>query len=134
MFLVVNTVNTVNIAMIAPFKIIERRSDKRLELSLPITFLDLKARSKNISCGGVYFEVETDDVKLFSPEKKITLEVVANSYIPWQYSKTIKLTGRGVVIRTEQIEKPGCANGKRIKKLGIALKFVEKLTVMYSKL
>ncbi len=37
----------------------ERRAEKRLSLSLPIILLDQKVKSKNISPGGVYFEVIT---------------------------------------------------------------------------
>ncbi len=45
----------------------ERRAEKRLSLSLPIILIDQKVKSKNISPGGVYFEVITNDIKMYSP-------------------------------------------------------------------
>ncbi|ODS30452.1 MAG: hypothetical protein SCARUB_04433 [Candidatus Scalindua rubra] len=82
------------------FKGIERRSDNRLDLSLPIKLLGHNAKSKNISSSGVYLEVETDVAEQFSPGKKITLEITANIYTPWLPSKTVRFTTKGVILRT----------------------------------
>lgn len=113
------------------FKEIERRSDKRLDLSLPIKLLGHDAKSKNISSSGVYLEVETDVVELFSPGKKITIEVAANIYTPWLPSKTARFTGGGVILRANTVEGTKHNSEKRTKRLRIALNFIERLKVMY---
>ena len=61
--------------MIDQLKGTEKRFDKRLEISLPIRLLDDKVISKNISPGGIYFEVITDDIEKYSPGKIITIEI-----------------------------------------------------------
>ncbi|MFQ5962745.1 MAG: PilZ domain-containing protein [Candidatus Scalinduaceae bacterium] len=113
------------------FREIERRSDKRLDLSLPIKLLGHKAKSKNISSSGVYLEVETDVAKLFSPGKKITLGINANIYTPWLPSKTVRFTTRGVILRTNTVEGTEHDSEKRTKRLEIALNFIERFKVMY---
>ena len=117
--------------MSALFKEIERRSDKRLDLALPIKLPGHKAKSKNISSSGVYLEVETDVVELFSPGKKITIEVAANIYTPWLPSKTARFTGGGVILRANTVEGTKHNSEKRTKRLRIALNFIERLKVMY---
>ncbi len=120
-----------NKMMSALFKGIERRSDKRLELSLPIKLLGHEGKSKNISSSGVYLEMETDVVELFSAGKKITLEITANIYTPWLPSKTVRFTGKGVILRANTVEGTENDSEKRTKRLGIALNFIERLKVMY---
>ena len=110
-------------------KKIERRSDKRLELSLPIKLLGHKAKSKNISSSGVYLEVETGVAEQFSPGKKITLEITANIYTPWLPSKTARFTGRGIILRANTAEGTEHDSEKRTKRLGIALDFIERLEI-----
>ncbi len=61
---------------------IERRVGKRLELSLPMTLLGQKVKSKNISLGGVYFEVITNDIEKYSSGKTSTIEIIASTSIP----------------------------------------------------
>ncbi len=103
---------------------IERRVDKRLELSLPITLLDHRVRSQNISSGGVYFVVTSDDIEAYSPGKTSPVEVVTSVFTPGLPSKSIKLTGSGIIVRVDKIDINH--NGK---KFGVALKFSERLKV-----
>ena len=101
---------------------IERRVGKRLELSLPMTLLGQKVKSENISPGGVYFEVITNDIEKYSPGKTSTIEIIVSTSTPMLPKKTVKLTGTGMIIRVDEIE---IINQDR--KLGVALKFIKKL-------
>ncbi|MFQ5963257.1 MAG: PilZ domain-containing protein [Candidatus Scalinduaceae bacterium] len=101
---------------------IERRAEKRLELSLPMKLLDNKVKSKNISPGGVYFEVIANDDKCYFTGKTINIEIYTTTSTRGLPSKLIRLTGTGVVVRTEKIN-----SNKHAKGLGVALKFKEKL-------
>ncbi|MFQ5963471.1 MAG: hypothetical protein ACE5KZ_04215 [Candidatus Scalinduaceae bacterium] len=101
---------------------IERRAGKRLRISLPIVLYDQKVKSENISSGGVYFEVTTSDTKKYSSGKAIAIEVVTSTSTTGLPEKTVRLTGTGVVIRTDEIEVIN-----HDKRLGVALKFGEKL-------
>ena len=104
---------------------IERRVDKRLELSLPITLLDHRVRSQNISSGGVYFVVTSDDMEAYSPGKTSPVEVVASVSTPGLPSKSIKLIGSGIIVRVDKVD----INHNNGKKFGVALKFSERLKV-----
>ncbi len=101
---------------------IERRVDKRLGLSLPISILNHKVKSKNISSGGLYFEVTADNVEEYSLAKTTTIKIVTSVSTPGLPSKTVKLTGVGMIIRIDRVDINH--NGK---KFGVALKFSEKL-------
>ncbi len=101
---------------------IERRADKRLGLSLPITLLDHKVKSKNISSGGVYFEETADNIGEYSPGKSTTIKIVTSVSTHGLPDKTVKLTGAGMIMRIVKIDINH--NGK---KFGVALKFSEKL-------
>ena len=101
---------------------IERRADKRLGLSLPITLLDHKVKSKNISSGGVYFEETADNIGEYSPGKTTTIKIVTSVSTHGLPDKTVRLTGVGMIMRTVKIDINH--NGK---KFGVALKFSEKL-------
>jgi len=101
---------------------IERRVDKRLELSLPITLLNQEVKSKNISPGGVYFEVITNDIEKYFPGKTSAIEIIVSTSTPMLPKKTVKLTGTGRIIRVDEIE---IINQDR--KLGVALKFIKNL-------
>ncbi len=101
---------------------IERRIDKRLGLSLPITLLNHKVKSKNISSGGVYFEVTADDIEDYSLGKTTTIKIVTSVSTPGLPSKTVRLTGVGMIIRIDRVDINH--NGK---KFGVVLKFSEKL-------
>lgn len=111
---------------------VDRRSNARLEFSHKIIMLNHEAVSTNISYSGAYCEVETDDVNLFAPGRKITFEIVgnictSNNRLP---GKNARVIGRGLIIRCDEIETAGIANGKRTKKVGIALKLLKGLKVM----
>lgn len=101
---------------------IERRVGKRLELSLPMTLLGQKVKSKNIGPCGVYFEVITNDIEKYSPGKTSTIEIIVSTSTPMLPKKTVKLTGTGRIIRVDEIE---IINQDR--KLGVALKFIKNL-------
>jgi hypothetical protein len=104
---------------------IERRVDNRLELSLPITLLDHRVRSQNISSGGLYFIVTSDDIEAYSPGNTSPVEVVTSVSTPGLPSKSIKLTGSGIIIRVDKID----INHNNGKKFGVALKFSERLKI-----
>ncbi len=101
---------------------IERRSDKRLGISLPMSIRDHKVKSKNISSGGVYFEVTADDIEDYSLGKTTTIKIVTSVSTPGLPGKTVRLTGVGMIIRIDRVDINH--NGK---KFGVALKFSEKL-------
>ena len=111
-------------------KKVERRSDTRLDLSLPVTlFLDQKivTTSKNICAGGVSFVIHDDKLKLFPLGKIIRIEIVANIPAPRQPDKTVTLAGNGLVIRNNETDVSNYDRSK--KKLFIALQFTETLKV-----
>ncbi len=101
---------------------IERRADKRLELSLPITLLDHKVKSKNISPSGAYFEETADNIEEYSLGKTTTIKIVTSVSTHGLPGKTVRLTGVGMIMRIVKIDINH--NGK---KYGVALKFSEKL-------
>ncbi len=102
----------------------ERRAEKRLNLSLPIMFLDQKVKSKNISPGGVYFEVITNDIKMYFPGKTIKFDILVNTSKREIPNRKVRLTGVGMVVRANEME---IINDS--KRLGIALKFSEILRI-----
>ena len=108
--------------MIDQLKGTEKRFDKRLEISLPIRLLDDKVISKNISPGGIYFEVVTDDIEKYSPGKPTKVEITASTSTHEISDQIVKLTGIGVVTRTDKL-----FSDRHGEKLGVALKFSEKL-------
>ncbi len=130
--------------MIDQLKGTEKRFDKRLEISLPIRLLDDKFISKNISPGGIYFEVITDDIEKYSPGEIITIEITASTSTHKISNQIIKLTGIGVITRIDKLfsnptfllsqRAAGAATfaapvqeSRRGEKLGVALKFSNKL-------
>ncbi len=117
--------------MIDQLKGTERRFDKRLEISLPIRLLDDKVISKNISPGGIYFEVISDDIEKYSPGELITIEITASTSTHEISNQIIKLTGIGVITRIDKLfSNPAfllSQESGRGEKLGVALKFRNKL-------
>ncbi len=123
--------------MIDQLKGTEKRFDKRLEISLPIRLLDDNVISKNISPGGIYFEVITDDIEKYSPGKIITIEITASTTTHEISNQIIKLTGIGVITRIDKLfSNPAFLHrggtlrkqeGRRGEKFGVALKFSNKL-------
>ncbi len=108
--------------MIDQLKGTEKRFDKRLEISLPIKLLDDKVISKNISPGGIYFEIITDDIEKYSPGKIITIEITASTSTHEISNQIVKLAGIGVITRIDKL-----FSGQNNGKLGVALKFSNKL-------
>ncbi len=101
---------------------IEKRFGQRLDISLPITLFDHKVKSKNVSPGGLYFEVITDDIEKYSPGKPTKVEITADTSTHEISGQIVKLTGIGVVTRTDKL-----FSDRHGEKLGVALKFSEKL-------
>ncbi len=94
----------------------ERRFFARLKRSLPITLLDSKVKSKNISPEGVYFEVTTKDIENYSPGRAIIIQIeviYSKSELP---EKRVWVAGFGEVVRVEGIDITN-----HDKKLGVAL-------------
>ena len=102
----------------------EKRFFARLKRSLPITLLDSEVKSKNISPEGVYFEVTTKDIENYSTGKVIMVEVefTDSEFAPPESAD--RLIGYGEVVRVDGIDITN-----HDKKLGVALKFSEKLKV-----
>lgn len=123
---------------INPSKALERRIGTRLRLSLPITlYVDRKVESytKNVCAGGVYFELNINDLKPFSIGKTIVIEIVANSSTTRIPVDSVMLSGRGVVVRSLYVLPNGIRdNKKNTKKICVALKFVESLEVISTSL
>ncbi len=125
-------------------KALERRIGTRLRLSLPITlYVDRKVESytKNVCAGGVYFELNTNDLKPFYIGETIVIEIVANSSTTRIPVDCVMLSGRGVVVRTEEVIRSLYAlpngirdNKKNTKKICVALRFVESLEVISTSL
>ncbi len=115
----------------------EKRFDKRLEISLPIKLLDDKVISKNISPGGIYFEIITDDIEKYSPGKITTIEITASTSTHEISNHIIKLTGIGMITRIDKLfsgpafllsqRAATVQESRRGEKLGVALKFNNKL-------
>ncbi len=101
---------------------IEKRFGQRLDISLPITLFDHKVKSKNVSPGGLYFELITDDIEKYSPGKPTKVEITADTSTHEISGQIVKLTGIGVVTRTDKL-----FSDRHGEKLGVALKFSEKL-------
>ncbi len=88
---------------------------------------DRKVTSKNISSQGVYFEVIANDITNYAPGKAFMFEVDAIASNPQLPDRKIRLAGTGVVVRADVLDtaNPG-------KRLGVALKFREKLEVCHA--
>ncbi|MFQ5713192.1 MAG: hypothetical protein ACE5GU_04115 [Candidatus Scalinduaceae bacterium] len=100
---------------------IERRVDKRLEIALPIKLLNHEVKSKNISPGGVYFEETADNIEEYSLGETTMIKIVTSVSNPGLPSKTVELTGIGMVMRIDKID-----SHHKDKKFGVALKFSER--------
>ena len=109
--------------MLDSSKGLEKRAGKRLELSLPITLLDHKVKSKNISSSGVYLEVTADNIEECSPGKTTSIKIVTSVSTPELPGRTVELTGMGTITRIDKID------DHKGKKFGVALEFSEKLKV-----
>ena len=102
----------------------ERRSYKRLDLALPISLHSHKGKSENISNGGVYLEMTTENFEKFSKGKIMKFEVTAKTSKIGFENRILELSTRGVILRADKI--PSRNNETR---LGIAMEFNEKLEI-----
>ena len=99
-----------------------RRGDVRLDSSFEASLLDHNGKTVNVSASGVYFEVITNDMEAFPLGTTIPLQINAVTHTYEGREGTLKITGRGKVIRNCIIENPDHANS-----LGVAVEFTEKL-------
>ena len=105
---------------------LEKRTDRRLELSLPILLSCHIVQSKNISSTGVYFEVVTDTSKRYYIGQGVDFEIDAKTTTLLLPSKKIRLRGNGTIVRKTLIK-----SSRHNKVWGIALRFNEKLEIVY---
>ena len=105
---------------------IERRTSERSELTLPIAFFNKKVETKNVSAGGVYFEVITSNIENYSSGKEFMLGIEVVNSISTIGGKTVWLTGFAKIARVDEID-----TTNHNKKLGVAMKFSEKLNVVW---
>ncbi|GAX60627.1 2,3-bisphosphoglycerate-dependent phosphoglycerate mutase [Candidatus Scalindua japonica] len=101
-----------------------RRRRQRINGEFEVSFPDqIKGRTKNVSAHGASFEVITDNPDTFSPGAVITLEIATPNTTLDSKMRKLRLSGKGVIISREVIEK---TTGCRVK-LNIAVQFKEKL-------
>ncbi len=76
-----------------------RRRHERRNLSLEIFIPDQVGKTINVGESGVYFEVITNDMNVFTPETTIPLKITAVNATPG-------FEGTGTVVRNYLIENP----------------------------
>lgn len=105
---------------------LERRLQRRLELSLLMLLPNQKAESKNISSAGVYFEMVTDDHKRYNLGEIVSFEIVAETTSVMLPLRMLWLRGSGRIIRKTLV------NSNRRKKVwGVAVQFDNRLAIVY---
>ncbi len=102
----------------------EHRTTERMDLALKISMPGQDGKTVNISASGVYFEVVTSDMNAFSPGTAMPIEINAVTNTPGCEARTVKLKGRGFVVRNDI--KDVTSQGNR---LGVALEFKEKFNI-----
>ncbi len=102
----------------------EHRASERMDIALQISMPGQEGMTINISASGVYFEVVTSDIKLFSPGDTIPIEINAVTHTPGCEERDVKLKGKGIVVRSDI--KDITSQGNR---LGIAMEFKEKFDI-----
>ncbi|GJQ58506.1 MAG: hypothetical protein SCALA701_13070 [Candidatus Scalindua sp.] len=107
-------------------KCIERRAQKRLELSLLVLLPNQKVKSKNISSAGVYFEIVADYNRAYYLGKSVKFEIVAATTSTMLPLRSIRLSGSGKIIRKALIR-----SSLHEKVWGIAVRFDERLEIVY---
>ncbi len=103
----------------------DKRINERLNFTLQILLFDHKGETKNISASGVYFEVFTKKREAFFPGTIIAVQINLLITTPGLEGRGVKITGSGFVVRNEI--KDVTSRGNR---LGVALKFDEKLNIL----
>ncbi len=102
-----------------------RRDNERQNVSFEVLFDSQDGKTINVSASGIYFEVPTTDIEAFSPGTEIPIQINTVTAAPHSSRETkLKLTGRGLIIRSCIIENPDHENS-----LGIAVKFIDKLNI-----
>ncbi len=102
-----------------------RRSCERLNCSFEILIPGHNGKTVNVSASGVYFEVFTKKREVFFPGTIIAVQINLLISTPGLEGSGIKITGSGFVVRNEI--KDVTSRGNR---LGVALKFDEKLNIL----
>lgn len=105
----------------------EKRANKRLNASLPILLPTGKTHTKNISAGGVYFEMETSDAEPYTVGQNIPIWIHANYGSDTHLAQQLWLFVTATVVRKE---KTACATQSH--KQGVALMYIGKLDSMLS--
>ena len=98
----------------------DKRLNQRLNLSFEISLPEQKGKTINISAGGVYFEVITNDIDAFAPGAIIPLQISAVD----SNERKLNLSGEGLITREDIKESSSAAS-----RLCIAVQFTEKLNV-----
>jgi hypothetical protein len=104
----------------------ERRTEKRVERSLQMTFSGCVVKTKNISPGGVYFEIITNNGENYQLGKEIKVYIEGIYSEPVLTETRVWVTVSGVIVR---IDDKGSINHH--KNLGVALKFGNKPDVFF---
>ena len=105
-------------------KEIERRTEQRIELSLPITFFDQKVETKNVSSDGVYFKVITSNIGNYSLGKVFIIGIETANFMSALSGEKAEHTGFGVIVRVDEIY-----TTNHDIKLGVAMKFSERINM-----
>jgi hypothetical protein len=100
----------------------DRRTNERLYLSLQLSLPDQNSKTINVSADGVYFEIITNNMKIYSPGATIPF-LITTATTGYEEIK-LKLEGRGLVVRNDIREITNHGN-----KLGVALEFKDKLNI-----
>lgn len=103
----------------------DKRIDERLNLSLQISLPSQNGKTINVSASGVYFEVITNDINLFSPGTTLPIQITAFTTTPGIEERKIKLSGEGCVVRNNIIDTT--THGSRLE---VALEFKSKLNIL----
>ena len=101
-----------------------RRDNERQNVSFEVLFDSQDDKTINVSASGIYFEVPTTDIEAFSSGTEIPIQINTVTSAPYSRETKLKLTGRGIIIRSCIIENPDHENS-----LGIAVKFIDKLNI-----
>ena len=102
-----------------------RRDNERQNVSFEVLFDSQDDKTINVSASGIYFEVPTTGIEAFSPGTEIPIQINTVTAAPHSSRETkLKLTGRGLIIRSCIIENPDHENS-----LGTAVKFIDKLNI-----
>ncbi len=98
----------------------DKRLNQRRNLSYDISLPEQKGKTINISSGGVYFEIITNNIDEFVTGAKIPLQISAVD----SNERKFNLCGEGLIIR-EDIKESSSAGSR----LCIAVQFTERLNV-----